>query len=74
LNPAGGAGGADTTGLWVRKAWLLDATERGWNAVKAFGFPEVPGAPDEYEGAGVKVLDLRDGGAAVDGGRGGREE
>ena len=30
----GGAGPADTTGLWVRKAWLVAATERGWNAAK----------------------------------------
>ena len=32
--PLGGAGGADTTALWLRKVALLFAIALGWKAVK----------------------------------------
>ena len=79
-NPAGGAGAAVTTGLWVRKGWLFVATERGWKPVKPpkpagllcppllelVLYPVVPGAEEKVGAAAV--AGLNEGGAPAGGG------
>ena len=84
----GGAGGADTTGVCVRKDCVFAATDRGWKPVKPpkpFGsappplfeppsYPLVPGAPEGKEGV-LENAGLNDGGGppAAGGGRGGSD-
>ena len=85
--PVGGAGGAETTGLWVRNGWVFAATERGWKPVKPpnplGGWPAgllelpsqplVPGAPEEKDGVLPKAGLKEGGGPAAGGGRGGSD-